>query len=252
MEKYKSITYTIDEINDIELVMCNLSTLSYPLHNHISVFTISMILDGTITFTINNQSLLYEASRGKENKIFVIPPYVPHSIQAISRYTMVSLCINKKMVSMLNDPKLRTCVINLLSNRVHLDIEKQNQIMKCLDKLALYENNVFEPKTMLIDHLKEQLEVFPDQKLSVQDMAQIAYTSKYQFIRNFTKEIGLTPHQFQIQNRIRKAKRLIRKNENLTEVAMDTGFCDQSHFIKQFKKNVGLTPLRYKMCCHIT
>ena len=59
--------------------------------------------------------------------------------------------------------------------------------------------------------------------------------------------MGLTPHQFQLQNRIRKAQRLIHNAETMTEVALSTGFCDQSHFIKQFEKQVGLPPLTYKL-----
>ena len=69
---------------------------------------------------------------------------------------------------------------------------------------------------------------------------------KYHFIRSFKAEVGLTPHQFQIQNRIRKAQRLIHETNTITEVALTTGFCDQSHFIKQFEKYVGLPPLTYK------
>ncbi len=49
-------------------------------------------------------------------------------------------------------------------------------------------------------------------------MAQNTFISKYHFIRNFKTEIGLTPHQFQIQNRIRKAQRLIHKTETIAEV----------------------------------
>ena len=62
-------------------------------------------------------------------------------------------------------------------------------------------------------------------------MAKNALLSKYHFIRNFKAEVGLTPHQFQIQNRIRKAQRLIHKTDTITEVALATGFCNQSHFI---------------------
>ena len=79
-----------------------------------------------------------------------------------------------------------------------------------------------------------------------------AFTSKYHFIRKlFKKEVGLTPHQFQIQNRIRKAQWLMNRIKTITEVALNTGFCDQSHFIKQFEKWWGLTPTAYKMSCNV-
>ena len=83
-------------------------------------------------------------------------------------------------------------------------------------------------------------------KLNIEEMARMTSTSKYHFIRCFKKEIGLTPHQFQMQNRVRKAQKLLSQTDSMTKVAMDTGFCDQSHFIKQFEKIVGLTPSDYK------
>ena len=84
-------------------------------------------------------------------------------------------------------------------------------------------------------------------RFSIEEMAQNAFISKYHFIRSFKAEVGLTPHQFQLQNRIRKAQRLMHNAETITEVALSTGFCDQSHFIKQFEKQVGLPPLTYKL-----
>jgi transcriptional regulator GlxA family with amidase domain len=70
---------------------------------------------------------------------------------------------------------------------------------------------------------------------------------KITFIREFKRNIGLAPHHFQIQNRIRQAKHLLTQddNVNITEVALATGFCDQSHFTKCFKRIVGLTPSQY-------
>ena len=109
----------------IELIFCKNSTISYPLHNHVSVLTISIILDGSVILTTNHGTRVYT-----QNETFAIFPY--------------------------------------------------------------------------------------------------------------------TTHQFQIQNRIRKAQRLIHIAETITEVALATGFCDQSHFIKQFEKYVGLPPLTHK------
>ena len=103
-----------------------------------------------------------------------------------------------------------------------------------------------EAEDPLLEAVKEQLELFPETKFSIDDMARAVWVSKYYFIRRFKQAVGLTPHQFQLQNRIRKAQRLISQNVTLTEAALTTGFCDQSHFIKQFEKLVGLTPSAYQ------
>lgn len=73
------------------------------------------------------------------------------------------------------------------------------------------------------------------------------YTSKYHLlIRKFKEEIGLTPHEFQIQNQIRKAQRLLEHDLLVAEVVLAAGFYDQSHFIKHFRNIMGITPSEYK------
>lgn len=86
----------------------------------------------------------------------------------------------------------------------------------------------------------------PENILYIKDMAQRIGSSPYYMIRQFKASCGLTPHQFQIQCRVRKAQRLLEKGKSVTEVAYATGFCDQSHFDRCFHKIVRLTPSEYK------
>lgn len=243
MKKYNSVSYTLDKTENIEFIVCNHSTLSYPLHNHISVFIIGMILDGAITFTINDKIQIYGTG-----STFVIPPYLPHSIQAVDPYTMLSICIHKKAVESMEYNELATKITHMLNDLTTLKKTSQNDILYLLQKILLFNGTLSTPKTILVNHLKTQLEMFPEKKISVAEMADAAFISKYHFIRNFKQEVGLTPHQFQLQNRIRKAQRLLNTTKTITEVAMNTGFYDQSHFIKHFEKIVGLTPSAYKLC----
>lgn len=226
------------------MISCNNSTISYPLHNHVSVLTIGIILDGSVILTANDETKTYE-----KDDIFAILPYMPHSITAHDSYSMLSLCINKNQVGIHPIKTIQDNISLLLMQHMNMGKINHNHILQLLDRLneaiAFYDLHT-EYKNSYIHNLKEQLELYPEHKLSVGEMAQNAFTSKYHFIRSFKAEVGLTPHQFQIQNRIRKAKRLIHQTETITEVALATGFCDQSHFIKQFEKYVGLPPLTYK------
>lgn len=90
------------------------------------------------------------------------------------------------------------------------------------------------PDRFYIDKILMRLEQFPEDKLSLDEMAALLYVSKYHFIRSFKQAVGLTPHQFQIQKRVRKAQRLLERSEDTAEVALSAGFYDQSHFIRQF------------------
>lgn len=240
-----NIRYLYSEETGIELIFCNHSTISYPLHNHVSVLTIGIILEGSIALTTNQKTRVC-----KQNETFVIFPYVPHSILAHERYTMLSLCIDKNVVRNVDVTIIQNHITHLLMQALNMGEINQHQVLlllKCLDEIANFSDWQLKNNTPYIHDLKKQLELYPECKLTVEEMAQNAFISKYHFIRSFKAEVGLTPHQFQIQNRIRKAQRLIHKAETITEVALTTGFCDQSHFIKQFEKYVGLPPSTYKL-----
>ena len=239
-----NIRYLYNSMTGIELIFCDNSTISYPLHNHVSVLTIGIILDGSIVLTTNQCAKTY----GK-NETFIIPPYMPHSISAHGNYTLLSLCIDKNVVLPYSTDTIRNNILTLLTSALYTEKINQYQMMQlssCLNSLADYPIHYPDNQSPFINDLKKQLELYPENKLSVEEMAQKSFISKYHFIRSFKAEVGLTPHQFQIQNRIRKAQRLLHQTDTITEVALTTGFCDQSHFIKQFKKHVGLLPLTYK------
>lgn len=81
------------------------------------------------------------------------------------------------------------------------------------------------------------------------DIGTIALRSgmdKFKFIRSFKKQMGLSPGSYQMLHRINKSKQLITTPMPLVEVALETGFYDQSHFIHYFKKYIGITPLEYR------
>lgn len=239
-----NIRYLYSAETGIELIYCKNSNISYPLHNHISVLTIGIILNGGIVLTTDKETRVY-----KQNETFAIYPYVPHSISPHNSYTMLSLCIDKNVANNTDITIIQKHIQVLLLQALNMGKISQYQILlllNCLSETEDFSDWQLRKHTPYIHNLKRRLELYPECKLTVEEMAQNAYISKYHFIRSFKEEVGLTPHQFQIQNRIRKAQRLIHKVDTITEVALTTGFCDQSHFIKQFEKYVGLSPLTYK------
>ncbi len=94
--------------------------------------------------------------------------------------------------------------------------------------------------------LKKMIINVPENRFSIEDMAQNIGVSPYHMIRQFKNVCGLTPHQFQIQCRVRKAQKLLEEGESVTEAAYATGFCDQSHLDRCFRKIVRLTPSAYQ------
>ncbi|MDE6600846.1 MAG: AraC family transcriptional regulator [Lachnospiraceae bacterium] len=97
-----------------------------------------------------------------------------------------------------------------------------------------------------IMELKKRILDTPEDVFLIEDMARSIGMSPYHMIRQFKAVCGLTPHQFQIQCRIRRGQKLLEEGKSVTEAAYATGFCDQSHFDRCFHRIVRLTPSAYK------
>lgn len=84
-----------------------------------------------------------------------------------------------------------------------------------------------------------------DKNLSLKKLSKLVNLSQFHLNRVFSEEVGMPPHAFQTQVRIAKAKELIRSGFSLSEVALATGFADQSHFNRHFKRLMKITPGEY-------
>ena len=91
----------------------------------------------------------------------------------------------------------------------------------------------------------DYLEAHSAANLSLDDLARVACLSKYHFTRVFKKEVGLTPHAYQIQLRVRRAAELIRSGIGIGSAAYTAGFAAQSHLNLHFKRCLGVTPGQY-------
>ncbi|MFO0576416.1 MAG: AraC family transcriptional regulator [Polyangia bacterium] len=69
--------------------------------------------------------------------------------------------------------------------------------------------------------------------------------SKAYLVRAFKRELGIPPHEYQMQLRVAHARRLLAAGVPATQVAQDAGFYDQSHLTRWFKRVLGVTPGAY-------
>jgi AraC-like DNA-binding protein len=102
-----------------------------------------------------------------------------------------------------------------------------------------------EGPTACIRRARERIDADPASPLTLIELAKEAGLSRYQLIRAFARELGLTPHAYILQRRIALAQRLIRAGCDLAEAATEAGFCDQSHLTRWFVRQFGVTPRRF-------
>jgi AraC family transcriptional regulator len=79
--------------------------------------------------------------------------------------------------------------------------------------------------------------------LSLAEIAAVEYLSPYYFLRLFKQIYGISPHQYIIQQRVRRAAELLEHTRmTVQEVALAVGFHNHSHLIRHFKRLTGRTP----------
>jgi AraC-like DNA-binding protein len=101
--------------------------------------------------------------------------------------------------------------------------------------------------TASIRNARDRIDADPAASLTLTNLAAEAGSSRYQLLRAFARELGLTPHAYIVQQRLALARRLIRAGSTLADVASATGFSDQSHLTRMFARQFGVTPARYRL-----
>ncbi len=154
-----------------------------------------------------------------------------------------------------NNQSLASATNNIM--RIAMDDNSQKDIMadfalkELLIRLmqtqarSMVEKNIVKNKSRIgfvVDYIKKNLH----QKLSIESIAKLAYVSKSNFFKMFKDELGTSPNEFILQERISRAKELLASQNSIKETAYQTGFSDVNYFTRVFKQFVGVTPKSYQ------
>ena len=118
----------------------------------------------------------------------------------------------------------------------------QTQTVKRFDTDILIDNN--SPITPTIEYIRNNIR----ENINLKDLSARACMSTTSFYRYFKKELGMSPIEYILNEKIKYAKKLLSNpNVNVTEVSYATGFEDCNYFIRLFKKYEGVTPKQYQL-----
>src|SRR5581483_6182790 len=91
------------------------------------------------------------------------------------------------------------------------------------------------------------LEANAHREIELEDAARQAGVSPYHFLRLFSSVLGVTPHQYLLRTRLRRAARQLTEDDKpVTDVAYDVGFNDLSNFVRTFHRAAGVSPLKFR------
>lgn len=93
---------------------------------------------------------------------------------------------------------------------------------------------------------RRRLDDAPELAVTLDELASLSGVSRYQLLRGFARQVGITPHAYQLQRRVRLARQFLATGQAPAEAALAAGFSDQSHMTRAFRRQFGVTPARYQ------
>lgn len=126
-----------------------------------------------------------------------------------------------------------------------LAVHLLRQYASAKPQIATYAGGLPERQRMqVLEYIHEHLE----QDIRLAKLAQLLDVSQFHFSRLFKQSVGISPYQYLIQQRIERAKQLLKQTSHpITEIAFLCGFSSHSHLSKQFRQLMGITPSDYRV-----
>lgn len=155
---------------------------------------------------------------------------IPNSVQNV-KYMLKRICDLFRNALPIDEAEVSNYIIFILNDLLASRKENKNVLSHSL--------LMAECLAYINEHFRESI--------SLEDLSRRVNLSLYHFIRIFTKETGVTPHQYIINIRLTAAKFLLKSQEcSIKEIAFSTGFNSESSFCSTFKKWEKVTPSEYR------
>ncbi|MGP2657336.1 AraC family transcriptional regulator [Malaciobacter sp. WC5094] len=210
-----------------------------------------VILNKECLVVINPNEVHFSISNEKSEDYFVI--YIDRTWykdlqNLIYKNNDIFLLPNK-----IDDKKLLKEFFSLFSvlNKQNESIKKELLLLEFLKELFVNytkkdEFIKLDNTTQIAKDFKEYIEKNIASKLTLSKIAKELGYSPYHIIRVCNHDFGLSANAYIVNKRVHRAKKLISQGVEISKVALEVGFYDQSHLTNVFKKVFAITPKAYQ------
>jgi AraC-like DNA-binding protein len=145
---------------------------------------------------------------------------------------------------------IKECLSTSITKDVLADLTLQELLIRIIQTQtakAIDDGLFTDPKnpiTPVIEFIRLNLR----ENINMKHLSEKASMSSASFYRLFKRELGMSPIEFIIGEKIRCAKQLLKNPTiQINEVCYLSGFEDSNYFIRLFKKYEGITPKQYQL-----
>ncbi|MCI5649183.1 MAG: AraC family transcriptional regulator [Fusicatenibacter sp.] len=227
------------------------------------VIVMEYVLGGEGTILVNGRA--YQA---KEGDIYLLPPGKSHDYYSDAKNPWTKIWFNARgplTESLLEiyNPGQRVVFENaggcsfferihaIGKNRSDTAAEKHQSAALVFHELLQYlyqkydagERTYSEETRVCIEFIENHI----TESISLKQLGELVYLSESQVIRNFRRDLGVTPYEYILDRKMEQAKLLLRSTRlRVKEIAFHLGFCDEHYFTYLFGKRNGQTPMAYR------
>ena len=101
------------------------------------------------------------------------------------------------------------------------------------------------PRSTAYHLLRELIDAGFREKVTLRQASEAIHAHPAHLVRMFSREFGISPHQYLTGRRVDLARRLLLDGMPPSTAAVTVGFCDQSHLNRTFKRLLGTSPARF-------
>jgi AraC-like DNA-binding protein len=131
-------------------------------------------------------------------------------------------------------------------------LEFQSRVVMLISRLLrLHALSCAEPsfglqEPLAVKRARAYLDANLAEKVTLVHLAQEAELTPFRLLRAFRNSLGVSPHDYQLQSRVRVATQLLRQQISPASAAHAVGFADQAHLTRVFKGIMGTTPGQFR------
>jgi len=144
---------------------------------------------------------------------------------------------------------IHICSSNALGKDILADLTLQELVVHIIQTQHLHsaQDGLYQEHDSPLAYVLHYIRTNIGEKIQVEDLSEKACMSRASFYRAFKREFSISPVEFILKEKIKKAKSLLSDSKaTISDVCYQLGFSDLNYFGRQFKKSEGISPSQYR------
>ncbi|MCX4990077.1 MULTISPECIES: AraC family transcriptional regulator [unclassified Streptomyces] len=243
----------------VEVFHAHYTEYAYPMHVH-EAWTLLIVDDGAVRYDLDRHE-----HGTPHDTVSLLPPHIPHNGAPATEhgfrkrvlYLDSSRLADDLIGPAVDGPDLVDPVLRRRVGQLHTALAHPGDELEADSRLTLIAERLRgrlspgpaprppRPDRPLAHRLRELLDERLVEGIALDEAARLVHAHPAHLVRAFSGAFGIAPHQYLMSRRVDRARRLLLDGRPPGEVAITTGFYDQSHLTRHFRRLVGVTPGRY-------